>query len=290
MTQVLWITDPHLDFVKGDGAHTFGVYLKAEYPDAKAVVVTGDIAEFGTFSKMIERFAQAIGMPVYFTLGNHDFYGGSIAAGKKKAAAVSNGAHYLPSSGTIAFGGTALIGHDGWYDGRNGLGAASRFLLRDFDAIKELRDEFVPNARRLGDMMSFYGALPAETRKDILKGVIKVSSDFADAEAARAKKHLQSVIAKGFKKVIFATHVPPFAEAAWHLGKPSDEDALPWFSSKVMGESLLEVAVTATDVDILVLCGHSHSPGEYQAAPNMRVVTGKAVYKSPDVAAVFDWS
>jgi 3',5'-cyclic AMP phosphodiesterase CpdA len=268
----------------------FGTYLRKEYPSARAVVVTGDIGEAHSFSGLMERFASTVGAPVYFVLGNHDAYGGSVSGSKKAASRVGKGAHYLPRAGIIAFGETALVGQDGWYDGRLGKGAASAFLLRDFNAVKELRERFQVKAARLGALMPFFGSLTEEARAKVLGPIVQAASIIADTEANAARDQLRAAVAKGFRKIVFATHVPPFAGSAWHEGQPSDEHALPWFASKTMGEALLEVVTEAPGTDFLVLCGHSHSPGEYQAAPNMRVLTGKAVYRSPEVAAVFEWA
>lgn len=290
MTKVLWVTDPHLDFVHGDGAAIFGDYLRKENPEAGAVLVTGDIGEFNTFPKLIERFAQAVAIPVWFVFGNHDAYRGSVHGARSYAAKVAKGARWLSGAGVVPFGTTALVGQDGWYDGRLGEGAASSMLLHDFSVIKELREHFETALKRLRGVTTAYGALPERVRQQSLTPLVREVSRIADEEAKAAKVNLEAAVAQGYKKVVFATHVPPFAGAAWHLGKPSDPDALPWFASKVMGETLLEVAQGAPEVDFLVLCGHSHSPGEYQAAPNMRVVTGKAVYKAPDLAGVFDWT
>jgi hypothetical protein len=44
------------------------------------------------------------------------------------------------------------------------------------------------------------------------------------------------------------------------------------------------VASGHPDRRILVLCGHTHSAGVHDHAPNLRVLTGAAVYGKPDVA------
>lgn len=287
MARVLWVTDPHLDCVRGDAPRVFGQYLRQENPDAEALLITGDIAQANTFSSMLEGLAKSTGLPLYFVLGNHDAYGGSLYAARKAARGVK-GAHWLPAAGVVAFGETALVGQDGWYDGRLGAGSASKFLLNDFSRIKELRLEYMPRARRMGASMTIFGGLPEHMRREVLNPVVLLAGKIADAEAEAAKKTLQSAVGQGFKKIVFATHVPPFEGAAWHQGEPSDHDALPWFASKVMGEAILSVAQQAPDVAFIVLCGHSHSPGTCDPAPNVHVLTGKAVYGSPYLAGTLD--
>lgn len=77
-----------------------------------------------------------------------------------------------------------------------------------------------------------------------------------------------------FQHVIFATHVPPFREACWHRGKISDDDWLPHFTCKAVGDVLLEIMKENPDRKLIVLCGHTHGAGEAQQLPNLKVLTG----------------
>ncbi len=58
--------------------------------------------------------------------------------------------------------------------------------------------------------------------------------------------------------------MPPFKEACLHKGEISGDDWLPYFSSKVIGDVLTEVAQENPSVEFLVLCGHTHSEAEFQ--------------------------
>lgn len=90
------------------------------------------------------------------------------------------------------------------------------------------------------------------------------------------------------KKIIVLTHVPSFKEACMHMGQMSDDDWLPYFSSKIIGDVLLEVANKYSLTDFLVLCGHTHSEANYQALPNLMVRAGKAEYRYPEVQEIID--
>jgi len=81
--------------------------------------------------------------------------------------------------------------------------------------------------------------------------------------------------------------VPPLREAAWCHGRPSGDDYLPFFSSKAVGDMLLEVAESHPACQILVLCGHTHGGGEVQVLLNLRVLTGAAEYGHPKIERVF---
>ena len=91
---------------------------------------------------------------------------------------------------------------------------------------------------------------------------------------------------KQYAKVIIATHIPPFREAAWHQGQPSNDDCLPFFTCKAVGDVLVDVARLYPKCQIFVLCGHTHGGGEIQVAENLRVVTGAAEYGHPKIEAV----
>lgn len=84
--------------------------------------------------------------------------------------------------------------------------------------------------------------------------------------------------AKDNNQVVVVTHVPPFGGAAWHEGRPSDDDWVPWFSCKAIGDALLNCAVKNPAVDFLVICGHTHGSGEYSPCSNLKVKTGAAEY------------
>ena len=74
--RIAWITDIHLDFLSPGGVEAFLGRLRAEEPEA--VLVGGDIGTASTFPTFLTTMAEWLERPIYFVLGNHDFYGGSI--------------------------------------------------------------------------------------------------------------------------------------------------------------------------------------------------------------------
>jgi 3',5'-cyclic AMP phosphodiesterase CpdA len=264
--ELIWITDPHLNFLgQPFGPKAFGVSVFEEHPNLDAVVMTGDLAECDSFKEMVESFAQGVGKTVWFVLGNHDAYNGSIRWMKKQAASMKGLARWLVTEKLVELApGVALVGQDGWYDARNGKPQTSNVALSDFFAI--------------GEFLGKWG-----------NGIIAEASSLADNEAQVADRSLREAIEKGYKRIVFATHVPPYALATWHEGKISDGNFLPWMSSKVMGEVLDEIVSEHLDVDITVLCGHTHSPGTYRRAPNLTVLTGRSRYGYPCVSGEFNF-
>ena len=71
-----WLTDIHLNFLRPLALKAFYDQVAAEEP--QVLLVTGDIGE----SDSVVRFVSELGRlaPIYFVLGNHDYYRSSIAA------------------------------------------------------------------------------------------------------------------------------------------------------------------------------------------------------------------
>ena len=74
--QVVWATDIHLNFLRPHERAAFFSSLHDSQPDA--VFITGDIAEAPCLQELLQEIRQAMDVPLYFVLGNHDFYHGSI--------------------------------------------------------------------------------------------------------------------------------------------------------------------------------------------------------------------
>jgi Icc-related predicted phosphoesterase len=112
-----------------------------------------------------------------------------------------------------------------------------------------------------------------------------------EALGDEAADHLRAVVPQAlerFPRVVVLTHVPPFREACRHAGRFSWDDWLPHFTCKAMGDALVEAAEARPDREILVLCGHVHSEHDVNIRPNLRVLTGGAVYGKPVVQGVLN--
>jgi 3',5'-cyclic AMP phosphodiesterase CpdA len=259
-----WLTDLHLNFLPSSAVDKF-LRCVAETP-SDAIVITGDIGEAPDVVRYLEAVASAVLRPVYFVLGNHDFYRGSIASVRAAALELSENSHelrWLPPAGVVPLtSDTCLVGHDGWGDGRYGDYANSHVSLSDWSLIREL--SYCGKRERL-DLLHKLGVEAAEHFRTVLP-------------AALAQ----------FGHVIVATHVPPFREACWHEGSISDDHWLPHFTCKAVGDVLVELMRAHPDRTMTVLCGHTHSSGEVEVLPNLRVSTGSAVYGAPTVQRMIE--
>jgi len=264
--KLYWCNDIHLDHAIRTRKKAFLKSLK-ELPEGSTVVVCGDISNGTKLRGHLEAIAKT-GATVYFVLGNHDFYGSSIKKEREVATDImlkNDNLTYLTAVDMVVLpGGTALIGHDGWYDAK--FGRISRIALNDFRLIQEIAI--------VGPYSDPYGSRGSEQLMHIKFEELSVEA----AEAVKAR--LNSALDK-HDRAIVATHVPPFPEAAWYDGKMSSLEWLPYFSSKAMGDAMLEVMDERPDKSLLVLCGHTHGGGEVKMRDNLRVLTGPAIYGYP---------
>ena len=259
ITRLAWATDLHLNFASKPVQQALLRNLLAQ--EADALVVTGDIAEALSFDLYLERLAEGFGKPIYFVLGNHDYYRSSIAEVRDRARRLGGLLKWLPEAGVVELNpDAALIGHDGWADGRFGGYAKSDVMLSDFNFIAELSN-LSKSGRRLA------------------------MEKLAEESAAHIRAVLPGALER-YDRVIVATHVPPFRQATWHDGKVSDDDWLPFFSSRVAGVAIEEAVARHPDRKVTVLCGHTHGSGEVSILPNLRVITGGATYGQP---AMQEW-
>ena len=257
MMRLAWATDIHLDFVSPRVLDGLVARLADDGPDG--VVLSGDLSSAPTLLDHLEELAAALARPIYFVLGNHDYYGGSlerVRARMRELTAASPWLRWLPACGVIELGGGwALVGHDGWGDGRAGDPLGSRVLLNDWRAIGELAG--LPRAERLAALRAL-----GDEAADHLRAVVP-------AALGRASR------------LLVVTHVPPFADACWHEGRRSDDEWLPWFTCVAAGEVLRAALAARPDCRALVVCGHTHGGGEVDILPNLRVLTGGAAYGAP---------
>jgi predicted phosphodiesterase len=257
--KVAWLTDIHLEFCKPSEVISFCQEVVAAQPDV--VLIGGDIGVASTLADLLATLAQHIERPIYFVLGNHDFYGGSITQIRHimpQIARQSPWLNWLPASGIVELSqSTALIGHGAYADGRLGDGIRSQVQLNDYFYIEE-----------------FIG-LPQIDRFAKLNAL-------GDEAANYFRTLLPQALAR-YPKLLLLTHVPPFREACWHEGRLSDDDFLPHFSCQAVGEVLREIMQAHPQCQMTVLCGHTHGAGEAHILPNLQVKTGGTTYGQPEI-------
>jgi predicted phosphohydrolase len=269
MTKLVWATDIHLNFVSD--AEAVRYCERIGQSGADAVLLGGDVGEADSLAEYLELLAATIARPIYYVLGNHDYYGSSVSAVREQVQRLK-AAHlrWLPAAGIVRLGSdTALVGHDGWGDARAGDFERSEVILSDFLLIRDLLEASPAHAT---------DPMRAVTDRPALSRVMRALGD----EAARAVEPLLHEAAARFRRILFLTHVPPFPEACWHRGRTSAPDWLPMFTCQAVGAALRRVAADAPACAITVLCGHTHSTGRARILPNVVAYTWGAQYGRPD--------
>lgn len=273
MKKLIWLTDVHLDHLENkdpkfvfDRIYSFCKEVKSKNPDG--IAITGDITNA---TRVKEHFQIMINewknIPVYFVLGNHDYYGGNFKLVDSKIKEICDenlNFHYMNNETVLELTPTVgIVGHSGWYDGlyanwwKQGV-----VIMNDYFYIS---DFFPPN--------------PLNSReKHIFETMQKKAQECHD--------HILNVFPKAlekYNKVFFLTHVPPFEESCRYNDKKSDWRWMPNFSSELCGRALLNVAKRQEfrDKEIVVLCGHTHGKAEYYPTKNMVCYTGYSDYGFP---------
>ncbi len=257
--KLAWVTDIHLNFIDPIRADAF--CRKIAQTHAEAVLLGGDIGESHDLLSWLRFMEERLNQPIYFVLGNHDYYGATISEVRDNVLNLTRSSkwlRWLNAEGAIRLTDSwALVGTDGWGDARYGDHDCSTVEVADFDQI---RDIIGLNKRELGRRLR----------------------EFGDREAGHVLEVLPEALER-FENILFLTHVPPFVEACWYEGKTSDDNWAPYFTCKAVGDVLLEMMKAWPDRQMTVLCGHTHSPGEAQLLPNLFVRTGGARYSHPRI-------
>ena len=267
--KLTWLTDIHLNFLETEERVQF--YQSIISANCNAVLISGDIAEATSISEMLKEMASQIAKPIYFVLGNHDYYRGQIENVHKEITHLTQTEtliNWLPACGpTLLKEKVALVGQDGWADGRLGNYTNSNVVLNDSRLIADLFQQRIIGKHALLDKMQ----------------------QLADDDAKKLHADLiQSIDQYHPKKIIVLTHVPPFKEACTYEGKISGNDFLPFFGSKATGDVLTEIAKQNPEIEFLVLCGHTHGEAHYKPFDNLTIQAGKAEYFQPEIQSVFE--
>lgn len=277
MKNFLWCTDIHLDFI--DGPDDCGrVHDLFAYPvskvDCDGIFVTGDISHSIDLIRHLSILDRVIDKKIYFVLGNHDFYGGDFESVRSQVVDLckkSKNLTYLSrlENVTSLTEKTAIVGHDGWYDALYGDFQSSSYIMTDWIKIQNFNSVSAVTRSSQG----------IEINKSILV-------DYARYLAFEAAEHIKDKIMKAasiHETVIVLTHVPPFPQLHKPGGKSSSNSALPWYTSKIMGDALLEVTRKNPNTHFEVFCGHTHGQFDAKITDNLTCHVGGSIYGKPDL-------
>jgi len=135
-----WLADIHLNFLEDNLRKIF--YQRIIKTHCDAVLISGDIGEAFSVAAYLKEMSNQIKKPIYFVLGNHDYYSGEINEVRAQMVSLSKKEpllYWLPVCGVQNLTqNTMLVGQDGWADGRYGNYTNSRVKLRDSRLIVDL--------------------------------------------------------------------------------------------------------------------------------------------------------
>lgn len=260
--RLVWTTDPHLNHVPRP---TWEQWIDAIASlGADGVVITGDISEGDDVVFQLHRMAQTLALPIYFVLGNHDFYQSSIGNTRESVIAATREndlLRYLTDCPVLELDQHVyLIGEDGWGDAVEGDYEASPVRLNDFQLIDD-----------------FQRVDPGQWKQQLQQ---------IGADSARRLEAKLKALPEPAREVLVVTHVPPFRQACWYEGHTTNDDWAPFFVCGQVGRVLRNASQSRRELRFTVLCGHTHNAGVAQLASNLVVHTGAADYGHPDVEGV----
>jgi len=268
MPNYAWATDIHLDFLKEDTQRLIAFAESLIKRNPTGIFLTGDLSVAPQLVYHLSAIERVVQRPVYFVLGNHDFFGGQVEEVRKRMRELSNMSGFLRYMPTMPYyaltPSTAVVGHDGWYDAHYGDWQGSSFTMVDWKAIHDFRQV---NGNK--------ATIVAQSRKMAHEGVLHVQEGIKKA----ARYH---------KNIVILTHFPPFAESHIHQGELGDIHAMPWFTSKMMGDMLRAASAAYPGHTFTVLAGHTHGKYEGKITSNLRVLVGGAEYDRPELQGLVE--
>jgi 3',5'-cyclic-AMP phosphodiesterase len=248
-------SDTHFNFTMPWTPGNFASKLLEENP--AGLILAGDIACGLTIKQTLKSLAKKLDhIPIYFVVGNHDYYATSIRETTKilkELCATYPNLHWLTDTDHIALtDDVALIGEDGWYDGRLGNPV---YLSYNFDWM--VIDEFYK-----------------------LKGAAEKAAygqKLADDATAYLRVKLERALEK-FQTVYVITHMPPWAEATRAVGTEMEDFWLPYNVNSGMGKMIEEVMKDRHNQNVIVLAGHTHVPAIVHVAHNIECIVQPGKY------------
>ncbi len=252
--KIAWLSDIHWDR-KDDNERILHIETIQE-TDPDVVILSGDIGEAPSFSDFLAYLQDQLALPIYFVLGNHDFWHGSFNQVRLKASQLANDCsnlHYLSALDVVPLSETTcLIGDDGWGDGRAGNPDEAPEFPRDFSFIKDLAG--------LSRTQCFerINALGGETAGHVHDKLLR---------ALRSYCHIYLV-----------THVPPFPEACLDSFRICHEHKLPFYCCSALGSAIVSVMDDFPEHTLTVLCGHTHHECDVSIRNNLQIRVKEASY------------
>jgi Icc-related predicted phosphoesterase len=260
-----------------------------------ALAISGDISEAPYLHEHLALLESYLQRPIYFVLGNHDFYRSSIERvipAMHTFVSEATHLHCLDLMGPIELTpSTALVGHGCWGDGGYGDFLGSTIMLNDWKVIEELR-RWRKGPWRVSRVNSH-----GECDDDVLKQQVDPADLDRESIAeqlrmlgARAADHIRKVLPMALEakpNVVLLTHTPPFAPRCVRTRTHWDWWA-PHAGCKAAGDAIEQIMDDYPHRNLLILSGHVHSASCIQVSRNIEQRTAAAVYGDPRIEEMIE--
>jgi len=266
--RLAFTSDLHLNFL--DEKCVLEFIKQIQSTNCEALVISGDISDGNSVQYDLQLLEKQLQRKIFFVTGNHDVWGQSIKDMHEKLVKQHKSSSYLKYLNNMSYEmltpNTAIVGHNCWYDARNGDVNGSSMLLSDWQAIKEFYDISAMTHRQ---------ARVELCRKLADEGVLHIHN--AIKQAVRYANN-----------IFVVTHPVPFIEAHMFNAVRGDREAHPWFTCKSLGDMLLDASRAFPQVNFTILCGHTHGKCILQKTKNLTVYVAGAEYYKPGIEKVFE--
>lgn len=248
-------SDTHFNFTLPWTQYDFASKIIEQNP--AGLILTGDIACGLTIKRILIFLAKQLeNIPIYFVLGNHDYYATSF---EETTVIVKNLTTKYPNLFWMSQidsidlkNDIGVIGEDGWYDGRLGNPI---YLGYNFDWI------MISNFQKLKTFEEKYA----------------YGKQLADEATTRLKTKLEKALEK-YKTIYILTHMPPWPEATRALGTEMEDFWLPYNTNLGMGKMIEETMKNRDNQNVIVLAGHVHLPSIVHVAHNIECIVQPGKY------------
>lgn len=262
---ILWASDTHFNLAKQKNIKKFIDEVNSNSSDM--LLITGDISEAPYLHEHLEMLETNIKMPIYFIIGNHDFYHSSIDKTLFKLSKFVDDhpkLKWLTKEGIVELNEkTCLIGNENWWDGYYGYNNQTflqEFVMRhDYKLIEDLK-------------------VSKKERVKILQRINNICLN-------QISNKLNEALTK-YDKIFLAAHVPPFPENCSFSEIALSDEWLFHTCSYSLGILLMNTMKQYPEKQLIVLSGHVHDQSFFQPLPNLISLTAKASYCKPKINSV----
>ena len=94
--KLAWITDIHLNFIDIETRQKF--YQEIIDSECDRILLSGDIAEAPNIKNLLQELSDFIEKPIYFVLGNHDYYRGQVNDVRREMTVLTESSDNAPAS------------------------------------------------------------------------------------------------------------------------------------------------------------------------------------------------